>query len=176
MCALQPPFNAQSLHQLATKIIQGKYAAVPSHFSQSIPNLLEAMLNKDPNKRPNINQILKYPIIAERIKKLLNEEDFKDEFSHTILHNQNVFDEFKAIQARKKDDAEKKQKEAAAAEEEKKRMEDINTKMLNVNLNEYKPKYGQDQELFNAMYMNYIQGLSNPNAEMPNPPQMNPRV
>lgn len=50
------------------------------------------MLNKDPNKRPNINQVLKYPVIYERIQKLLNEQDFKDEFSHTILHNQNVFD------------------------------------------------------------------------------------
>jgi len=124
MCALQPPFNAQSLHQLATKIIQGKYASVPGHFSQSISNLLEAMLNKDPNKRPNVNQILKYPVIAERIKKLLNEEDFKDEFSHTILHNQNVFDEFKAIQSRKKADEERKLKEAAE-EEEKKKMEEL---------------------------------------------------
>lgn len=55
------------------------------------------MLNKDPNKRPNINQVLKYPVIYERIQKLLNEQDFKDEFSHTILHNQNVFDQFRVI-------------------------------------------------------------------------------
>ena len=41
----------------------------------------------------------------------MNEDDFKDEFSHTILHNQNVFDEFKAIQARKKADEEKKEKD-----------------------------------------------------------------
>ena len=92
MCALQPPFNAQSLHQLAQKILSGKYPDVPSHFSGTINNLLQAMLNKDPNKRPNINQVLKYPVIYERIQKLLNEQDFKDEFSHTILHNQNVFD------------------------------------------------------------------------------------
>jgi len=55
------------------------------------------MLNRDPKQRPNINQLLKYPVIADRIKKLLNEDDFKDEFSHTILHNQNVFDEFRSI-------------------------------------------------------------------------------
>lgn len=73
------------------------------------------MLQKDPNKRPNINQVLKYPIIHERIQKLLNEQDFKDEFSHTILHNQNVFDEFRAIQAKKKQDEEKKKKDAALA-------------------------------------------------------------
>ena len=60
------------------------------------------MLNKDPNKRPNINGILKFPIIQERIRLLLNEDDFKDEFSHTILHNQSVFDEFRAKQAEAK--------------------------------------------------------------------------
>jgi len=65
------------------------------------------MLNKDPNKRPNINSILKFPIIQERIRMLLNEDDFKDEFSHTILHNQNVFDEFRAQQKKKEDDAKK---------------------------------------------------------------------
>ena len=40
MCALQPPFNAQSLHQLARKIIVGQYNDVPNHFSKNITNLL----------------------------------------------------------------------------------------------------------------------------------------
>ena len=60
-------------------------------------------------------------MIYERIQKLLNEQDFKDEFSHTILHNQNVFDQFRVIQAEKKAAAEKLAKEAAdkkMAEEE----------------------------------------------------------
>jgi len=44
----------------------------------------------------------------------LNEQDFKDEFSHTILHNQNVFDQFRSIQAAKK--AEEEQKKQAEEE------------------------------------------------------------
>ena len=100
---------------MAQKIIQGKYADVPVHFSKAIPNLLSSMLNKDPNKRPNINSILKFPIIQERIRMLLNEDDFKDEFSHTILHNQNVFDEFRAAQQKKKEDDAKKLADAEAA-------------------------------------------------------------
>lgn len=55
MCALHPPFNAQSLHQLARKIIVGKYADIPPHFSQGVKSILEAMLNVEPEKRPNIN-------------------------------------------------------------------------------------------------------------------------
>lgn len=34
MSALQPPFNATSLHQLAQKIITGKFDRVPSIYSQ----------------------------------------------------------------------------------------------------------------------------------------------
>lgn len=62
------------------------------------------MLNVNPDKRPNVNQILSYPVIKARVAKLLNENDFRDEFSHTILHNQNVFDEFEAIQNKKKEE------------------------------------------------------------------------
>ena len=36
------------------------------------------MLKTDPNKRPNINQILKIDFIKDRITTLLNEDDFKE--------------------------------------------------------------------------------------------------
>ena len=55
MCSLQPPFNANSLHDLARKIIDGKYSDIPAHFSSNVRNLLKSMLNTDPDKRPNVN-------------------------------------------------------------------------------------------------------------------------
>jgi len=67
MCALHPPFNAQSLHQLAKKILSGKFSDIPVNFGQSSKNLISSLLNLDPEKRPNINQILKYPAIYERV-------------------------------------------------------------------------------------------------------------
>jgi len=42
------------------------------------------------------------PVIERRIERFLTGDDFKDEFSHTLLHNQNVFDEFKKIGLAKK--------------------------------------------------------------------------
>lgn len=36
--------------------------------------------------------------------------------------------------------------------------------MQNMNLNEYKPKYGQDPALFNEMYMDYINRLNQDNT------------
>lgn len=35
IAALQPPFNAASLHQLAQKIILGKFNPLPSNFSNA---------------------------------------------------------------------------------------------------------------------------------------------
>jgi len=34
------------------------------------------------------------PLIERRISQFLDDEDFKDEFSHTLLHNQDVFKAF----------------------------------------------------------------------------------
>lgn len=34
------------------------------------------MLDKDPSKRPSINQVLKHPLIKARIPDLLNSDDF----------------------------------------------------------------------------------------------------
>lgn len=97
MAALQPPFNAQSLHQLAQRIIAGKYSPLPSQFSNATNSLIASMLQKDPAMRPTIHQILRTPQIQGRIRQFLGGETFKDEFAHTILHNQNVFDEFKKV-------------------------------------------------------------------------------
>jgi hypothetical protein len=57
------------------------------------------------------------PIIENRINQFLADQDFKDEFSHTLLHNKDVFKEF---QKKLEQDKLKKQRE----EEEKKKQED----------------------------------------------------
>jgi len=45
------------------------------------------------------------PMIEKRISTFLEDQDFKDEFSHTLLHNHDVF---KAFQRRLEDDKVKK--------------------------------------------------------------------
>lgn len=96
--------------------------------------------------------MLKYPIIHERIQNLLSQEDYKDEFSHTILHNQNVFDEFRAIQAKKKAEEEQKKKDASLEAKKK----DLENQMNLMKLGDYKPKYGQDPQMYNEMYLDFI--------------------
>lgn len=92
MCWLKPPFDAGSLHDLAKKIVKGKYSAIPVRYSDNMSLLIETLLKVEPSERPNINQILKFPLISDQIPSFLDEETFKDEFSHTIIHNKMYFE------------------------------------------------------------------------------------
>ena len=78
-----------------------------------------------------------------------------DEFSHTLLHNQNVFDEFKKIQQKKKEEEEKK----AAADQAASQM---------ANMNVYQPPQPfmqkfNDPSFFNHEYEKYKAHLASSN-------------
>ena len=87
MCALKMPFDASNLPQLYIKIINCNYPPLNNIYSEPLKKLVKSMLNETSIKRPNITEILNEPIIKSRIKKFLNEKEYQDEFSHTILHN-----------------------------------------------------------------------------------------
>ena len=90
MCALKPPFEGMNMHFLAMHIVRGKYQPIPNHFSRELKELVNQMLTIDVQRRPTINQILRQPFLSVRIKKFLQQDTFKDEFSHTILHKKHV--------------------------------------------------------------------------------------
>ena len=91
LCALKPPFDAASIPLLTMKIIRGAYNPLPACFSSEVKSLVKQMLEVRPDRRPDVNKILSMPLIQKRIKGFLNETVMKDEFSHTVLHKQNVF-------------------------------------------------------------------------------------
>ena len=90
MCALKMPFDASNLPQLYIKIINCNYPPLNNNFSDELKKLVKAMLNETSLKRPNIGDILNYPIIKSRIRKFLNDEEYENEFSHSILHKFNL--------------------------------------------------------------------------------------
>ncbi|CAD8060146.1 unnamed protein product [Paramecium sonneborni] len=90
MCAKTPPFTAESLAQLALKIVRGQFQAIPNIYSSQLRTLVNQLLTVNPEKRPVVHQILKMPIITNRIKNFLSETMKKSEFDHTILHNQQI--------------------------------------------------------------------------------------
>ena len=85
MMALKMPFDANSLPMLTLKIIKGNYAPPPQIYTSDLRNLVSQLLSVDPNKRPTADEILKMPIIKNRIKNYLNEIDYNKEFSKSIV-------------------------------------------------------------------------------------------
>ena len=92
MMALKPPFDAPSLHLLSMKIVRGAYTPLSSTWSPGLKNLVSQCLSTNPSRRPTCNAMLKMPIIQQRIKTNLSTSIVANEFSHTVLHRQNVFD------------------------------------------------------------------------------------
>ena len=88
MCALKPPFRAQSLQALAKRIDEANYQPLPSSYSQELRDLVGRLLSRAPENRPTIHEILWTPIVQQRIGDLLSTSLRQREFSHTILHGQ----------------------------------------------------------------------------------------
>ena len=79
------PFIAQSLPKLSIKINKGEYAAPSSKYSSEIRDLLKKCLTLKPEERPSIDEILKMPLIKNRINNLLNEVQFDQDLTKTMV-------------------------------------------------------------------------------------------
>ena len=49
------------------------------------------LLTVDPDSRPSVNELLRFPILRHRAEEFLDTDLFFQEFSHTVLHQQQVF-------------------------------------------------------------------------------------
>ena len=84
LMTFQMPFNAVSLPMLSIKINRGVYKAPPSTYSSDIRNLLKKCLTVNPDKRPSIDEILKLPLIKNRIYNFLKEVQYDQDLHTTI--------------------------------------------------------------------------------------------
>ena len=92
LCTLKPPFDGTSIRHLGLNIVRGIYPPPPPHFSRDLKMLIAQMLTVDSNRRPTVAQILRMSFIKSRIQNLLSESTRFEEFSHTILHKQGLFE------------------------------------------------------------------------------------
>ncbi len=58
MCTLKMPFEASNLPVLSLKIQKGEYGKLDNKWSDDLKNLVYSMLQIDPEKRPNLRDIL----------------------------------------------------------------------------------------------------------------------
>ena len=59
IAALKLPFEGGNPMHLMRSIDEGKYSPVPSHVIEDIQNLIQMMLQTEPDKRPTVDQLLK---------------------------------------------------------------------------------------------------------------------
>ena len=85
MMTFKMPFNANSLPSLSLKIIRGYYQSPPTSYSKDLVDLVKKCLNLDPKKRPSVENILKLPFMKKRIFGFLEEVQFDEDLSITII-------------------------------------------------------------------------------------------
>ncbi|DBB05985.1 TPA: hypothetical protein ACH3X3_009975 [Trebouxia sp. C0006] len=90
MATLRHPFDAPNMRQLATKIVRGSYLPIASSYSKGLKDLVDMTLRTDPKRRPTVNEVLKTPVLQERIAKFLSATVRAAEFSHTVIHKAGV--------------------------------------------------------------------------------------
>ena len=67
---LKTPFRAESMEALYRKVMKGKYPEINKKYSTKFDEVISYMLQLKPENRPNTQQILKIPIIQQKIKEL----------------------------------------------------------------------------------------------------------
>lgn len=70
LCSLEKPFPGENIHLIITKIMHEDYTAVPDHYSPFLRDLISKLLDKNPEKRLSIQEILELPEILDEIDKL----------------------------------------------------------------------------------------------------------
>ena len=84
MMTFKMPFNANSLPMLSVKIMRGNYIPPPTIYTKDLRELVAKCLTIDAKMRPTIDEILKTPLIQNRIRSFLDEVQYNKEFSKTI--------------------------------------------------------------------------------------------
>ena len=72
LATLHPPFEATTHLNLARKIKSGKVDSIPSFYSPKLNEVINLLMNLDPDKRPNIREIIEISEISLRIKEKKN--------------------------------------------------------------------------------------------------------
>ena len=71
LCALTPPFSADSLPALARKIKKGDREPIPKQYGENMRTLIDSLLTMEKSKRPNIDTVLQFPKIWDQLGNLI---------------------------------------------------------------------------------------------------------
>lgn len=86
LCTLKKPFYGDTLIGLMRNIIEKPIPDIPSHYSKEIKQVKEFLLQKDPNKRPFIGEVLDLEIVVAKMEQL-NIKEFESPEFHSRRSN-----------------------------------------------------------------------------------------
>ena len=128
MMTFKMPFNANSLPALSLKILRGIYQQPSSYYSKDLINLVKQCLTLEPKKRPSAEMILKMNFIKKRICGYLDDINFNENLSMTVIRKYKEKKEKKIIGLNNK----------KVISNRNKNNNDINNKKLKINFNNNK--------------------------------------
>ena len=65
---LKPPFRADDMQGLFDAVVKGEFVGIPHHFSKDLRYVIKKLLQNDPGKRPNCDQILGMQAVKRHIE------------------------------------------------------------------------------------------------------------
>jgi NIMA (never in mitosis gene a)-related kinase len=89
MITLRPPFRAQDMEGLFNKVCKGQYSRIPERFSDDLFQIIQFLLQVNPNTRPSCEQILNHPVVQKRIeyfKSFAGEDETEDNYLLKTIH------------------------------------------------------------------------------------------
>ena len=89
MITLRPPFRAQDMEGLFNKVCKGQYSRIPERFSDDLFQIIQFLLQVNPNTRPSCEQILNHPVVQKRIeyfKSFAGEDEAEDNYLLKTIH------------------------------------------------------------------------------------------
>ena len=100
LCTFKHPFEAKSQGALILKILNNKPEPIDSRYSSDLNNLIELLLDKEPEKRPTCSEILKNNIVINKVKSLglyeyiikLRKSEYNDNFNNNVKISKKVLD------------------------------------------------------------------------------------
>lgn len=75
---LRKPFDEKDKHLLFEAILHKDYRPISEDIDSNIKMLISIMLNKDPERRPNVWELAKFPVISNYIHKFVEEHKCAD--------------------------------------------------------------------------------------------------
>ena len=109
LCTYKHPFNAKCQASLIMKIIKDKPKQIHKYYSDDLQKLINLILDKNYQKRPSCDEILKLPFVIDKLKNLglydrieiMHKESNNNKKEKMIYHSHKSYNNIKEIKSKK---------------------------------------------------------------------------